>query len=262
MYLENLMLEVTRNCTLECEHCLRGDKQQGFMNPKVIDAVFKDVKKVGKLLLTGGEPLLAVQTLEYLVNVLKENEIQIDSIEIITNGTVLGDRLIRILRDMKKISTLDLRVSMNVFHNIEVEKRGFTKLRNDNLIKMNNAGLDFYLYGAESFGNMNEGIYNKGRAKELSSERLDEISKIAGRKYIKVPDSHSEIMRFIQISKNRVFGPVCVDVNGFLVGPEMSFEEEDQYAYDHGINVVDIPFYLAINLFSNTQSSRKGLFFI
>lgn len=28
MKLEKLYLEVTRMCTLECEHCLRGDREQ------------------------------------------------------------------------------------------------------------------------------------------------------------------------------------------------------------------------------------------
>ena len=54
MHLENLFLEVTRNCTLECEHCLRGDRQRVNMDNSVLESVFKDVKKVDRLLLTGG----------------------------------------------------------------------------------------------------------------------------------------------------------------------------------------------------------------
>ena len=45
MKLEKLYLEVTRMCTLECEHCLRGDRENKYMSTKTIENILKDVKK-------------------------------------------------------------------------------------------------------------------------------------------------------------------------------------------------------------------------
>ena len=41
MKVENLYLELTRMCTLECEHCLRGDRRNEYMSFETINNVFK-----------------------------------------------------------------------------------------------------------------------------------------------------------------------------------------------------------------------------
>ena len=53
---KNLYLEVTRDCTLECIHCYRGEKEDKYLSFDVIDKVFSGVEKIHKLLITGGEP--------------------------------------------------------------------------------------------------------------------------------------------------------------------------------------------------------------
>ncbi len=262
MYLESLYLEVTRNCTLECEHCLRGPRERVNMSPQVIDAVFKDVKKVSTLLLTGGEPLVAIQTLEYLVKVLKEKEIEVEVFSIITNGTVLSDRLVRVLRDMKGIGELSLKVSDNIFHKLQVKEKDLYQIRKKNLDGFFRNDLSYYLYGTDKDNDWNEGIYDRGNATKLTSERLKEISSIAGRRYMKVPDSHSSIARGIEIFGSRVFGPVNIDVNGNLVPCELSFEEEDKFAYEHGINITELPMSLAIASFSGANRQSRGIYFI
>ncbi|MDE5888452.1 MAG: hypothetical protein K2H20_00355 [Bacilli bacterium] len=52
MIVELLDLAITRNCSLYCEHCLRGDKECINMNLDTIENVFKDIKGVYKFLLT------------------------------------------------------------------------------------------------------------------------------------------------------------------------------------------------------------------
>ena len=59
LVINELLLEITRNCTLECEHCLKGDCQKFNIDDNTLNNVFKDIKSIKTLVLTGGEPLLA-----------------------------------------------------------------------------------------------------------------------------------------------------------------------------------------------------------
>jgi len=78
MYIVSIGLEVTRNCTLACEHCLRGDAQAVNMDLEVIEKIFNNVRGIGTLLLTGGEPLIAVQQLEKIIELIKKKNIKVN----------------------------------------------------------------------------------------------------------------------------------------------------------------------------------------
>ncbi len=262
MYVSDLMLEVTRNCTLECEHCLRGDREIKNMSPVVLDAIFKDITHVGRLLLSGGEPLLAIQTLEYLAKLLKDKNIEVEKISIITNGTVLSDRLVRVLKEFKDMSQLDLRISTNVFHNLEVEKRGLTVIRAQNMRTLFAEEIGYHEYGKEEGSPINEGLYKRGRAKYLTAERLDEINKVAKRKYVVMPNSEEEDIYQIDIHGNGIYGQLCISYDGFLVPYSGSFEDEDKFAYNHGINILELPISIAAGEFTIAQFKGKRRMFI
>ena len=55
-----LLLELTRECNLSCKHCFRGESKNTYMNPDLINKVFKNTARIHTLLLTEGEPLLAI----------------------------------------------------------------------------------------------------------------------------------------------------------------------------------------------------------
>ena len=78
MKVEKLHLELTRMCTIECEHCFRGERRNEFMSINTIDNIFKDVSEVEFLLLTGGEPLLALRQIKELINIINKKNIKID----------------------------------------------------------------------------------------------------------------------------------------------------------------------------------------
>ena len=70
MKVEKLYLELTRMCTIECEHCLRGCRRNEFMSLETINNVLKDIEHIELLLLTGGEPLLALKQIKELLKVV------------------------------------------------------------------------------------------------------------------------------------------------------------------------------------------------
>ena len=71
MRIETLYLEVTRMCTLECEHCVRGDRENKFMSSETINNALKDVKEIGLLFFEGGEPLLAIDQILETIEIIK-----------------------------------------------------------------------------------------------------------------------------------------------------------------------------------------------
>lgn len=136
MYIEQLHLGITRNCTLECEHCLRGNRQHINMNPVILDKIFDSVKEIKSLLLTGGEPLIAIEVLEHLAEIIKTKDIKINKIYIVTNGTVLGPRIINVLKELNSFSKLDLKVSNDIFHQTELINKNLLDIRNENYEKL------------------------------------------------------------------------------------------------------------------------------
>jgi len=120
----NLVLETTRRCNFQCEHCMRGDAQPKDMTPEVVDAVLRDVDYIRQVTFTGGEPSLpgSVTVIRYFLERCKALEIPIDAFYIATNGgpTSHSDAFIRILLDLylycddKYICAVD--VSNSVWH--------------------------------------------------------------------------------------------------------------------------------------------------
>lgn len=256
MYVENLHLQLTRNCTLECEHCLRGDRERVNMNPAVLDEIFKDVKKVGVLLLTGGEPLIAIQALEHLVELLKRKQVKVSKILLITNGTVLSDRVLRVLRELQDNSYLVLKLSTDIFHNLELEKRGMVELRERNLgILSDNKFYNFSEYGKDEVRNWPSALTNKGRTKTLTHERLEEINVIAKQKHI-INTYSEEHHPETYIENDRVIGNITIDVYGNVVSYGQSFEEEDKEAYESGLNVMEMPCSEAITAFVDRHTKK------
>lgn len=249
MHVGKLHLQLTRNCTLECEHCMRGDRERINMNPKVLDEVFGCVDSVDTLLLTGGEPLLAIQELEHLIEVLKLKQVKINRIVLITNGTVLSDRVFNVLAQLQEIAQLDFKLSADIFHELSLQSKGLLELRNSNLKKLSeNKDISFSEYGKDEDNKFPVGLINKGRTKTLSPERLSEINQLIKRKYI-VNTFYEEKHPSTQLDNNIVDGTICVNVYGYIVSYGLSFVEEDKEAYETGINVLDMPCEDAIGAF-------------
>ena len=58
MELNNVVIEVTRNCQLWCAHCLRGDAQNITISKEILDDFLSQVDWIYTLTITGGEPSL------------------------------------------------------------------------------------------------------------------------------------------------------------------------------------------------------------
>ena len=68
MTVDQLTLEVTRRCNMNCAHCLRGDAQCLDMSKEVVDKVLQDIDYISFLFFTGGEPSLNIPIMDYFLS--------------------------------------------------------------------------------------------------------------------------------------------------------------------------------------------------
>ncbi len=68
LHIDSLVIEVTRKCNMSCEHCLRGASQRKTIDKLHMYKIFNLIDSVCSLNITGGEPTLAMDSLEHIVN--------------------------------------------------------------------------------------------------------------------------------------------------------------------------------------------------
>lgn len=98
-----LNFEVTRKCNLQCAFCARGSAQNVDITHDIIDATLDQFKGVyiNNLRINGGEPLLAPESIAYIVNGIIKRELSLAYCVFFTNGTIRDQW---ILDSMKKLA--------------------------------------------------------------------------------------------------------------------------------------------------------------
>lgn len=116
--INHLCIEITRQCNLKCSFCLRGQQQRVNISKQIIDSIFDKIVDVNILEVTGGEPLLAIDTLEYFITKLLNSKWTTKLFSIITNGTVVDQRVVTLLSELctKKNVCVFLPISTDIFH--------------------------------------------------------------------------------------------------------------------------------------------------
>lgn len=99
----NIMLEITRRCNLKCEHCMRGDAQNLDMSGEVMEKLFSQVDAVFQISLTGGEPFLAPDVIEKMVDIIIEKKVKVWQCTTVENGTILDERGIRCIKALNRL---------------------------------------------------------------------------------------------------------------------------------------------------------------
>lgn len=148
------LIEVTRKCNLKCRHCLRGEAENITITKEMIDNYFDNIDGILTLNFTGGEPLLAIDEIEYTIDKIIKDKIRVASLAVITNGTILDKRVADIfnkynkylhenmsyLFEDKKNTKVELLISNSEFHDNKLEKAfGFYRplLDKDILVAIN-----------------------------------------------------------------------------------------------------------------------------
>ena len=86
MNVDSMVIEVTRRCQLECEHCLRGDAQSPDIELGYVAALFSKVQAINTITFSGGEPSLVPEKLEMIRKLAEKHHVDIGNFYIATNA--------------------------------------------------------------------------------------------------------------------------------------------------------------------------------
>lgn len=99
----SVIIELTRRCNMACAHCMRGNAMDADIDLTYIDQFLDQADMIDSLILTGGEPSLCLDTVEYIIRGLRKRGILLLKLSFITNGRIYSDRLVELMKQFKDI---------------------------------------------------------------------------------------------------------------------------------------------------------------
>jgi hypothetical protein len=117
-----LILELTRRCNMNCQHCLRGDAQDIDMSRRTIGKAINMASAISSVTFTGGEPTLRLDLIEFTYELLLEKfgHGNLPAFFIATNGRCdqlqLSSILLKWYADTIEPEMCSVCISEDVFH--------------------------------------------------------------------------------------------------------------------------------------------------
>jgi hypothetical protein len=164
LFIENLVIEVTRRCNMSCSHCMRGDAQCIDIDSKYIDNLFSKIDRIGTITFTGGEPSIVPEKIREVLTIAQKYGIEIGSFYIATNCKEINKDFLVVLIDLYTYCEYKegcmLQYSNDKFHDdidtINIEKLkafSFTSAKDNKKYPLDTEGLlnqgrAFYGWGA------------------------------------------------------------------------------------------------------------------
>lgn len=226
---KTLLLELTRNCNLECKHCFRGDSQNTYMDLSIIDYIFDNVCRINEFLITGGEPFLAKAQLEQITKNIMKDRTNVGKVVIVTNGTILSFDILGMLHQINKRTNLEIRLSNDIFHLEELKNKNLMEKRDMNLQILND------LFNVIIPEDKIYVVHKIGRAENLTEDDIININNIDSNKtkYIigtnRIIDEYRKTYPLpILMEDNVVSGTLNIDVFGNITPTYYSFYGEDR----------------------------------
>lgn len=109
-----LSIEVTQQCNLNCEHCMKGKSRNNKITKEVVEKIFEDIIYVNTLVFTGGEISLAYDEIKMIIDIIKSKKIVVEKYQIVLNGTIYNKKMIDLLNENFKCG--EIYISTDYFH--------------------------------------------------------------------------------------------------------------------------------------------------
>ncbi len=116
-------IKITRRCNLSCKHCMRGDKESCDISRELLEKFFDVLKSSNRVVISGEEPFICYEGIKDFIEVMKEKNVQIPKVMIITNGTVYDERIYSLLEE--NFESISIYISIDDYH-IESIKNTYT----------------------------------------------------------------------------------------------------------------------------------------
>lgn len=166
----NLALIVTEKCNLNCGHCLRGGCSDKCMSDEVIDATLSQFCHIHNLAICGGEVTLALDRIEKIFSYIIDNNISVDMVTLIINGTIYSDEFLKLLDEIDGYINIDgMRKSLSTFtissdkyHDKEINRLGIRDMYLGNVEHYRESR---HFYGLQKLRGK---LIREGNANELS----------------------------------------------------------------------------------------------
>jgi hypothetical protein len=116
----SVIIEVTRWCNLECEHCLRGNRQRKKQTYENLYNFLRNFSYVDVVTLTGGEPSLAPDVIGLFIDACRHLDLRVGSYYMATNAHKISTKFLKVWErlhhwcDDNDISNVD--ISNDKFH--------------------------------------------------------------------------------------------------------------------------------------------------
>lgn len=95
--IQNLALEITNKCNLKCENCINKNTKCVFMSDDTINATFGQIYRINNLHIYGGEPTLALDTIENIFKSIISNHVILKQVDVSINGSNYDKDFLRLL---------------------------------------------------------------------------------------------------------------------------------------------------------------------
>ena len=226
--LQNLAIELTKLCNLDCAHCLKGESQNVDISKEIIDKVFSQIDSVGRLFLTGGEPTLASGALESIIESIRKYNVSIFEWGMDTNGTMYSERFYKALAELEKICRKSNKkeqmhgticISTDAYHKEAIKKTGMlTMLRYYKSIKETER-LPWFI----GYRELPNELFNEGRAVNIHNK-----------KKVQFRPMHYCL---INMGSSYLIGPgVFINTNGDVTQCDCSHEHQLSTFYDGNVS--------------------------
>lgn len=127
IHIQNLALELTRQCNLNCRHCSRGEAENHVMSDAIMEKLFDEITTVNCLQFIGGESSLVVERINKLAEILTEKGTDVFCCLVFTNATNVSDEYIEALNKLKKVvQESNERNAEHMKVKVDFEKTGLT----------------------------------------------------------------------------------------------------------------------------------------
>ena len=93
LYVNQLILEMGRDCTMNCSHCLRGSKENAKLDVNMAKKLINSVEYIGQIIFTGGEPLLYADEIIEIIDYIMSQEKKCAGFYIASNGSLVVSKL-------------------------------------------------------------------------------------------------------------------------------------------------------------------------
>jgi len=200
---------------------MRGGAQNKTMTPDIISATFENIKRVGNLVIGGGEPSLAVEAIHQIYQQILWKKVEIENIFIVTNGKTVSKKLLiefnklyGLCGDSSEIS--GFAISNDEFHE---KARGFYRSIEDYTELM----YDSYEEETDDFSNINEDLIQEHTNKDTMNWLARGRAKDFGNNH----DAYLDNLKLDDFENpKQIHGEIYVCYNGDVLGDQnMSYTD-------------------------------------